>query len=246
MTKDINLHVAAGVTELVVRQGEALKQGHEQPINLNGTLQAPWQYLEGKLIKTIPPQPGDCHIEIEKYEGRISLIVDDQHPFKRSIIVGSLQADYILQAFKINSDHRWTIQEFLKFVKTMRFYFADRAAHGALITSLQKWQVKVERVITEHNDNKGNSNFQLQTKVEQSVSGDSGLISKFDLLIPIFQGYHKWKFTVEIGLDPKATSVMLYLISDDLIELEIGQREKLIADELANFKDFPCSKVVLS
>jgi hypothetical protein len=128
----------------------------------------------------------------------------------------------------------------------MRFYFADKAAQTKLVQSLQKWSVKVERVINEHNDNKGNSNFQLETKVQQSASGEDGLISKFDLLIPIFQGYAKQKFTVEIGLDPKNTAVMLYLISDELIELEIGQREKLIQDELNKFDDFECSKVVLS
>jgi hypothetical protein len=82
--------------------------------------------------------------------------------------------------------------------------------------------------------------------VQQTTQGEDGLITKFDLLIPIFQGYSKMKFTVEIGLDPKNTTVQLYLISDELIELEIGQREKLIEDELKKFDYFKCSKVVLS
>ena len=106
----------------------------------------------------------------------------------------------------------------------------------------QKWQIAVERVITEFNDQKGNSDFRLETKVREVA----GMVSLFDLNISIFQGYEKLKFTVEIGLDPKNTAVMLYLISDDLIELEIGQREKLIDSEMEKFNDFPCSKVVIS
>ena len=242
-TQEININVTGETKELIFRKGDALPVKHKDPINLSGTLEAPFQYYEGKKGKG-EFLPDDCHLQILKDKGKIVLVVNDQNPFSKCTVTGSLNLDSILQQFKINSDHRWTIQEFLKFIKTMRFYFADRSAHASLVASLQKWSVKVERVIVEHNDNKGNSNFQLETKVQESAK--DSLISKFDLLIPIFQGYSKVKFTVEIGLDPKNTHVMIYLISDDLIELEIGQREKHIQDVLDKFNEFPCSKVVIS
>lgn len=243
--KELNINIENTKDGLVIREGKALELAHPLPINLKGTLEAPIQFLTGKKDTDIY-KAGDCHLEIFKDKGELKLVMLERSAHSKIEITGALTVDTILQQFKINSDHRWTVQEFLKFIKTMRFYFADRAAHTKLIQSMQKWQVKVERVITEHNDNRGNSNFQLETKVQQSTTGDDGLVTKFDLNIALFQGYEKHKLSVEIGLDPKATSVQLYLISDDLIELEIAQREKLIAAELKKFETFACSKVVIS
>lgn len=220
-----------------VLKGEALEQKPPKAINIVGVLEAPAQFLKGKTI-----DPLKTHLKIFNAEGELELVVNDEDPYSTHTIKGKLSKDSVLQMFRINTDTRWTIAEFLKFIKTMRFYFADRAAHAKLIDSIQKWSVKIERVIVEHNDNKGNSNFQLETKV-QAVDG---LVSKFDLNIPIFQGYPKAKFTVEIGLDPKNTAVQLYLISDDLIELEIQTRETAIRDVLKQLEEYAFSKIVVS
>lgn len=233
----LNLHLTTEQKEVIIRQGEALQARSPKSIVLNGTLQAPAQFKEGKDL-----DPRSSHILIMNDKGTIELHVQDTDPYTEHVIKGALTRDTILSGFGINTDRRWTIRDFLKFIKTMRFYFADRSAHNSLVESIQKWSVKIERVILEHNDNKGNSNFQLETKV-QAVEG---LVSKFDLNISLFQGYPKVKFTVEIGLDPKNTEVQLYLISDDLIELEIAQREKYIQAELDKFKDFMCSKIMIS
>lgn len=235
--KDLSLHLITEQKEIVIRQGEALVAKAPRAIILNGTLQAPAQFKAGKEL-----DERACHIRIENDKGIIELHVQDTDPYTEHVIRGMLTKDSVLGLFRINTDSRWPIREFLKFIKTMRFYFFDKAAHSALIESIQKWSVKIERVITEHNDQKGNSNFQLETKV-QAVEG---LVHKFDLNLSLFQGYPKAKFTVEIGLDPKNTEVQLYLFSDELIELEIGQREKFIEIELSKFNDFNCSKVVIS
>lgn len=232
----INVENLDGNT-ITILKGEAIEQKPAKSLNIIGTLSAPAQFLAGKTIA-----PEQTHLKIFNAEGKLELVVQDTDPYSTHTITGILSKDLVLQMFRINSDHRWTIAEFLKFIKTMRFYFSDRAAHAKLVESIQKWSVKIERVIVEHNDNKGNSNFQLETKV-QAVDG---LVSKFDLNIPIFQGYPKVKFTVEIGLDPKNTAVMLYLISDDLIELEINAREKAIAAVLDELKEYTFSKIVIS
>jgi hypothetical protein len=235
----MRLNLTTEQQEIVIRKGQALEAKAPKSINLSGTLQAPAQWLEGKLSVLDPVK---CHIIIKKDEGSIKLAINDTDAYTTTEITGSLSRDKQLQLFAINTERRWTIQEFLKFIKTMRYYFADKAAHSALVESIQKWSVKIERVIVEHNDNKGNSNFQLETKV-QAVDG---LIQRFDLSIPLFQGYQKVKFTVEIGLDPKNTAVSIYLFSDELIELEIIQRESILNDELKKFDDFKCAKVVVS
>lgn len=239
---DIKLEVRPG-GETVIRTGDALPAKHAKAIVLRGTLQAPANFYEGKkeALEVL-----ECHLQIRNADGIIELHVWDTNPNTEHVITGKLDPDSVLAQFAINSDKRWGIQEFLKFVRTMKYYFLDQGQHKHLIESLQKWRVKVERVITEFNDQKGNSNFQLETKVQQSAEGPDGLLTSFDLNVPIFQGYPKARFKVEIGLDPRNTVVELFLISDELITLEIGSREILIANELAKFNDFHCAKVVIN
>lgn len=233
-------NITATGNELTIRQGDALPVQHKLGIALSGTLAAPSQFLEGK--KEIKERlTEDCHLEIFKDQGKIVLVIEDQNPFSRSTITGSLSKDNALAAWKINTEKRWSISEFLKHIKTQAFYFTSKDELKALITSLQTWSAKVETVIRQHNDNTGNSLASLEKKVSEV-----GLKNTFSLTIPIFQGYTKQKFNVEIGLDPKSNSVDLFLISEDLFTMEIEQREKLIESELDKFKDFHCSKVVVS
>jgi hypothetical protein len=223
-------------TELTIRHGEAEKIVYEKSISISGILAAPYQFYEGKK-----PEAKDCHIQIKKDAGVIALHIRDTDPHSGSVITGQLKNDGYFQQWGINTEKRWTVSAFLKHIKMQRAFFTEKSETDAMVSSLQKWNAKVEVVMKQHNDNAGNS----LSLLERTVS-DIELKNKFSLTIPIFQGYPKQKFTVEIGLDPKSNSVELYLFSNDLFELEINHREQLIEAEIAKFKDFPCSKVVIS
>ena len=224
--------------EVVVRTGEAEKIVHPKAINLVGILAAPFQFYEGKKEHC----PADkCHLQIKKDSGEIKLVILDTDPHSTTTITGSLKKDGFFDSWGINTEERWTVSEFLKHIKMQRTFFAVKDECDQLVDSLQKWNAKVETVIKQHNDNAGNSLSMLERKVSEI-----GLKTKFNLSIPIFQGYAKQTFTVEIGFDPKNTQVDLYLFSNELFELEITHRESLIESELLSFKDFDCSKVVLS
>lgn len=234
--KDLNLTLPDGTKELILRTGEAEKITYPKGIKIDGILGAPYQFYEGKQ-----PRASDCHIQIKKDVGMIALHILDTDPNSSSLITGKLSYDTYFQYWGINSEKRWTVSAFLKHIKMQRAFFTEKSESDAMVSSLQKWNAKVEVVMKQHNDNAGNSLSML----ERTVS-DIELKNKFSLTIPIFQGYPKQKFTVEIGLDPKSNSVELYLFSNDLFELEINHREQLIESEIAKFKDFPCSKVVIS
>lgn len=223
-------------SELTIRHGEAEKIVYPKAINISGILAAPFQFYEGKN-----PDAAKCHIQIKKDAGVISLHILDTDPHSSSVIEGRLTKDGYFKEWGINTEKRWTVSSFLKHIKMQRTFFTEKSECDAMVQSLQNWNAKVELVIKNHNDNSGNSLSLLERKVSEVE-----LKTKFSLSIPIFQGYQKQKFTVEVGLDPKASSVELYLFSNDLFELEINHRESLIESELANFKDFPCSKVVIS
>jgi hypothetical protein len=222
--------------ELTIRYGDALPVAYDKAINLSGVLAAPFQFYSKKF-----PEAISSHITIKRDTGVITLHINDSNAHSECVITGQLKKDGALEQWKINSEKRWSVTEFLKHIKTQAFYFTDKDELKALISSLQTWNAKIETVIRSHNDNSGNSLASLEKKVSEV-----GLKNNFSLTIPIFQGYAKQKFTVEIGLDPKSNSVDLFLISEDLFTMEIELREKLIDEELSKFDDFQCSKVVLS
>jgi hypothetical protein len=217
---------------------KGLDEKAPKSININGTLGAPHQFLIGKksLFKDT-----EIHLLIFKAEGKLTLKMNDDDPYQTHEVTGTLHRDSVLEMFKLNTEHRWTISAIVKFIRTMRYYFADKDDHAKLLDSLQKWSVKVDTVIKQHNDNSGNSLIMLERKV-----GELDMVKSFNIEVPIFQGYEKKRFKVEIGFDPKNTSVDLFLISDELIELEIGEREKLIDAEVAKFSEYTFSKVVVS
>lgn len=224
--------------EVIIRTGDAPEILYPTSIGIVGILAAPFQFYEGKK-ESCPPDK--CHIQIKKDAGVIVLNVLDTDPKSGHQIIGQLKKDSFFEAWAINTDKRWTVSSFLKHIKMQRVFFSNRMEVDALVESLQKWEANVETIIKEHQSTSGNSLIMLERKV-----GNIGLKTKFKLNIPIFQGYPKQEFEVEIGFDAKLNSVDLYLFSNDLFELEIMHREALINEELAKFNDFPCSKVVLS
>lgn len=233
----LRVNVTAQGSEVTVRTGEAPEVRYPTPIIINGILNAPSQFLIGKEVID-----QETHLRIYNQEGKLELYLKDTDKESMSVITGALKKNPDLVDFKINNDHRYSISDFLRFIKTKRYFFTNPSDHAKLVANMQKWGAKIETVLVQENDNKGNSNFQI----EQKVRAVEGLVDKFSLSIPIFQGDAALKFNVEIGLDPKNTAVLLYLYSDELFELELTRREKLMGEALKEFEDKKFSKVVVS
>lgn len=224
--------------EYIIRTGEADDIRYEKSISISGVIDAPAQFLKGKTIDA-----GKSHLRIYQQDGKLELYIQDTDPNTNHVITGALKKNSNLCDFQINSlTHRWTVTDFLRFIKQNRYFFANKEQHSKLITNMQAWNAKVETVLVQANDQKGNSNFQI----EQKVRAVDGFIDKFELSIPIYQGDVSLKFTVEIGLEPKNTAVLIYLFSDELFELEITQRAVLMKAALSEMNTRTFSKVVIN
>lgn len=235
--EDLKLQIAKD-GEYIIRTGDAADVKYPKPITISGVIDAPSQFLKGKSVVD-----QDTHIRIYNQEGKIELYVKDTDNDSMSIITGALKKNADLAEFQINSlTHRYDVSTFLKFIKMKRYFFANKEQHAKLIGNLQAWNAKIETTLAQANDQKGNSNFQI----EQKVRAVDGFMDKFELNIPIYQGDVALKFTVEIGIEPKNTAVMLYLFSDELFELEISQRDLLMKTALKEFSESKFSKVVVS
>lgn len=224
--------------EYVFRTGDAEEIQYEKPIKIDGVIDAPAQFLKGKTI-----EPLKSHLRIFQQQGRLELYINDTDPNSMHVITGSLTKNADLKEFEINSKtYRWSVSDFLLFIKQNRYFFANKEQHTKLVTNMQAWSAKIETVLIQANDQKGNSNFQI----EQKVRAVDGFVDRFELNIPIYQGDVSLKFTVEIGLDPKNTAVQIYLFSDELFELEMTQRATLVKAAIAEMADQTFSKVVVS
>lgn len=237
----VSLHLDTAPVEMTLREGAAIhpKEIAPKSINIFGTLSAPYNFLVGK--PALAEEAENIHMLISNENGEITLVIKDQDPFTTHTITGKLTPFADLAKFKINEEARWTVRDFKKFIRTVKVYFADADEVGQLIESLNKWEAKIETIIKQHNNDSGNTLLMLEQKVS-----DVQLKRIFTLNIPLFKGYQKIKFDVEIGLDPKNTGVDLYLISDQLFEQKILQRETIMADEQAKFDQYSFSKVVVS
>lgn len=234
---NIRVNVTPSGNEVTIRTGEAPEVRYPQPIKIEGTLNAPAQFLLGK--ETVDQ---DTHLRIYGQDGRLELYLKDTDKDSMSVIIGALKKNPDMLEFKINTEHRYTVSDFLKYVKTRRYFFTNPSEHAKLVANMQKWNAKIETMLVQENDQKGNSNFQI----EQKVKAVEGLVEKFDLTMPIYQGDGNLKFSVEIGLDPRNTAVLIYLYSDELHELEVRQKEKLMGEALKEFDDKKFSKVIVS
>jgi len=224
------------------RFGEAKSDKHPQSIRIGGRLSAPYDFLLNKDKET-QYNANYSHLILDKDSMMLELHLDEKSPHCEDIITGKLSPDYDLSIWSINSDKRWTIKEFVKFLRARKFFFKDGSQHTKLIESLQKWNVSFERVIKDENNNTGNSISSIETKIS-----DIAIDTKFQLEMPIYKGYGKSVFEVEIGFDPKATSVELFLVSGELFELERSKKEAIFTEELKKFDSlgFNCSKINIS
>lgn len=224
---------------ITIIEGQAKPYKPNKSISLSGTLPAPFEFLigRGELDQT------KMHLLIEKDKGVLTLVIADTDPETTHKIVGKLTEDSALIEFGVNVDAmKWGTRDMVKFLRKMRFYFADKSQHGALIDSLQKWNISVERIFSDHNnDRTGETKMSLETKVNNVT-----LLNDFVLEIPIYQGYPKVKFRVQIGIDTLQTQAQLYFFSDELVELKNVFREKIINEELEKFNSYTFSKVVIS
>lgn len=236
---ELNVKIENSVPgDYTIRHGEAEPIKHDKSISISGVLDAPSQFLKGKTIEA-----DKAHLRIYQQEGKLELYIQDTDPHTQHIITGSLKKNTNLCDFNINSlTHRWNVADFLRFVKQNKYFFANKEQHSRLITNMNAWNAKIETVLVQANDQKGNSNFQI----EQKVRAVDGFIDRFELNIPIYQGDVSLKFTVEIGLEPKNTAVLIYLFSDELFELEITQRAVLMKAALSEMEKETFSKVIIS
>ena len=224
----LDLNITHEGNELVVREGAARELKNPKNIELTGTITAPLIWYKGKFNNY---EWEDSFVTVSLDKGRISLHIGDHEPFSSVDIHGQLQKDPDLQKFKINTEDRKTLKQMVSLIRMNRIHFADRDQNLLLVSNLQKFKARVTQEIESGNDFRGNK----KQLFEQKVSADLEL--NFTLSIPLYKGFEKKSFVVEINFDITDGTTHFWLESVDLKDLLHEERKRIIDRELKGLKD---------
>lgn len=237
--EEIKINIDTEQKEVTVLTGQASEpqRTYLEAIKIEGTFDAPSNFLKDKKDNYTPAQ---CHVTIDRVKGIIAFHGDDKK-HNKDVITGKLSVAAALVAFCINADKTWRTTDLAKFFRMNKFHFENPAQQEALVASLTNFSAKVSSSIVQNSNNDGNA----QIGFERQVSGIAW-DRVFKLNMPIFEGYEKKTFRVEVGVDPSDRSVHFFLESDELWELFDAYKAEIIAQEVAKFTEFGCSIVYLT
>lgn len=243
MDKDQKFNINVSTNEkgiLTILHGKADDPTpRDKSLSVSGTLTAPFNYYLGRkeILDSIKLK---CNLLINTDAKFIKLFVDDKSGIASDQITGTLTDNKTLIDWAINTSERYSVREFVNHIRQRKYQFLQADEAQQMITELLSWHVKIEKEVKEFNDNRGNSLSSFETRITQIKLKD-----RFQLNLPIYTGYPKQIFTVEIGVEPVQNGAQLFLISDELAEIQATLIDQYIGDELKKFEDagFDCSRI---
>jgi len=246
--KKFNFTLHEGVTEIVVREGAAIKVlDPKAPIkvDLRGVIQAPFIFLSKRYQFTEPdgivPQLNltRCHILVNREKVSITLVVNENDDYIRGQVVGKLETEPKFEEFGINTGKVWTPTQLGLFFKMNRYFFTSKEDNMKLVNDLLNFTATVnnsiQRSVKESGDKTDN--------FEQVVN--SNLPKSFNLKIPIMKGFQAEIIEVETFAQINGKEVAFTLISPGAQATYEEVRDTIIDTEIKKFEElFPMVPII--
>ncbi len=217
--------------ELVIRTGEAEKILYPTKVALSGVISAPAEFYDKRKQLHNADR---CHVVYNKKTAEIKLVVDENYPAQNYEVIGKISKNPDLEVFKINSTFTFTVKELMQILKFNRVFFADKDDNNKIVLALQNFKAKVEKTLEDSSNNRGNDAKISITKLEHELQ------ESFMLEMPIFKGGENKKFRVEICVQASDGSVVVWLESRDLKDMEISLSAGMIEEQLVKFSAIVC------
>lgn len=225
---DHNFTITPSGDTMIIRTGEAEKIYPPRKVNISGNIQAPSEYFNKRA-----PQIADklhlTHVVVDVENLTINLVINETSEFAE-YVSGKLEHLKEFVDFGINRQKKYGIQELYKMLKLKRAYFQRREDHATILEQLRKFEAKTEIEFQSMNDFKG------ATAMKKIETCKTNLTYNFVLSIPIFKGFEAATFPVEIEFEPHDGGIICWLVSQDLAELEIKNRDEIMTKEIEQFK----------
>jgi hypothetical protein len=232
-TENIQIKVAEGVQELIIREGEAQRIHEPNSIEFSGVISSPYEYLK----KGFDPEEiinSTLEYSYELCVIRLNYAIRTLNP---DVITGSMKLHEELKSFELNSGKRIEPSKMAEFLRTKMHYFLDRAEGMKLVKELQEFKAKVDKEIEKADDKRAN----VRQVYVQKVS--SNIPSHFVLNLPVFVGGPKIATRVEIDIDPFELNCVLIApnlkeVIDYEVNAVIGEQLRLISEFVPDLKLF--------
>lgn len=228
MKNDICIQVTGN--ELTLRTGEAEKIYPPRRILIEGDIKAPGEYFQKRWASEIESLANKTHVIVDAEELTMKLVVNEADEFATEITGQLTYFDSFLD-FSINRKKNFTVEGLYKMLRLKRAYFKNREDHAGILDQLKKFEANTQTEFKSTNDFKGS------TALQKIQTCKTNLSYNFILNIPIFNGLPAATFPVEIEFEPTDGSIVCWLISEDLAELEIKIRDEILQEQEKLFTD---------
>ncbi|MDR1454940.1 MAG: hypothetical protein LBJ01_04750 [Tannerella sp.] len=229
----INFPEGSNFTEVVIREGDALRQlDPKAPIKtrLSGVIGTPVEYLK-KRVQTDQFTQQRSFLTVNREEILLSLVINEDDEYTRGQVDGKLEFHPKFVEFGINIGKIWTPVELGMFFKMNRAFFQDKTANMKLVTELMNFTAtvnnKIERNVKENGDR--------ADIFVQAVN--SNLPESFYLQIPIFKGMPAETLEVETFAKINGREVVFTLLSPGANQTLEDIRDGVIDAQLEQIRE---------
>lgn len=229
--QNIAVTAAPGVSEIVIRHGEAARVIMPERYIFDGNIEAPYTYMVARNEAT-----GDEHfnaqksvLQVKRKNGSLTLFQNPNDPIS-DIVGGNAISAPELADWKFNTEYRWKASELADFLRRNRRHFKDAEQLSDLIGELRAMKVTTNGDIQTADDKRGNKKLLF----EQSVKSNIPVL--FEVALPIIAGQKPTRVKVEIFIEVTGQSVSLILDSIDVADLLISERDRLLNEQIEKFK----------
>lgn len=226
----IVVNLPEGQNTLTLLQGQApaqLDQLEPVKINIKGVIFAPLNFLD-KRVKDIDQHKS--HIIVNRDNMQILLVINEDDPYTRGTVDGSLYYSEIFMKLGINSAKAWNPEQLGQFLKLNRSFFVDRNENMSVVSALKSFTAKVNQDVARETNEKGNRTLQFKQAV------DSNIPEKFKMRLPIFSGGDYVEIEVETYASIDGTDVAISLQSAGANEVVEETKATVISDVIEKIR----------
>jgi hypothetical protein len=220
--EEVNITVDKETKVLELRTGQLPDILLPRTIDVDGAISNPGIFAisRGEELKANKVK---CYVKIA--DTQIILVVDERKN-NFDLIQGKLVSNPDIDAFGINTENTMSLNKFAEFLRFRKRYLV-MDNKDVFINKFKNFETKVQTSVKQSKDDKGN----YSSHVDRLV--DAGHIpTEFDLKIPIFKGESDCKIKVYILFQIRNQEIEIALASEELVELEISERENIISDQV--------------
>jgi hypothetical protein len=222
--------IEQGQKSVVILTGTAPEQFNNRPIEINGNIDAPSRFIEGRKDDF---EDITRYCKVSKTDGKIHLIINEQSVVDKYEIIGQIQVAKKFKNLAINENKAYSPEELSNKLKLLRNLFPSNLEHATICGTLRNLKAKINADIEKADDRKGN----VERNFKQTV--ESNMPDAITLKIPLLEGEPAVEIQVNVVLEANGNSgINCYLESIDAAELIETLFEQRVEEEVEKIKDW--------